>query len=236
MEIIREFNDDVVDALMNERGYGLVSVNMNGEVVSKRNYAKSTNLGVVIHAIVDMKSRSIDLSMVELKYCVQLQTSRFDFFHPQFERYEKIIYIYSHACLSAGNVFEKADALPSISNELFKIAIPPLPTNPPPAEKPTKKTIEERKRDFWMEVAPIAKQKGLTKEFTMEFYSYWTEHGPNDKTFRKEREKPFDISKRLATFVRNEKKWNKDKIVEKAEKQDKALTERKQNAKHKDLF
>jgi hypothetical protein len=42
-----------------------------------------------------------------------------------------------------------------------------------------------------------------------DFYAYWTEHGEHDKKFRSEKEKSFSIERRLETWKRNEKTFNK---------------------------
>lgn len=66
--------------------------------------------------------------------------------------------------------------------------------------------IEHRKERFMYEVA---KFKGnFTSEMLRDFYDYWTEHGPNDRKFRMEKEKSFDISKRLARWFKNYKASN----------------------------
>lgn len=41
------------------------------------------------------------------------------------------------------------------------------------------------------------------KEMMNEFFAYWTEHGPNDKKMRYEKEKSFDASLRLQRWNRN---------------------------------
>ena len=41
------------------------------------------------------------------------------------------------------------------------------------------------------------------------FISYWTEQKPNGKQMRFEGEKYFDIKRRLSTWIKNDKNWNK---------------------------
>ncbi len=43
------------------------------------------------------------------------------------------------------------------------------------------------------------------------FISYWTERGIEEKKMRYEKEKSFDIFRRLATWKKNQKEWQKDK-------------------------
>lgn len=269
MEIIKRFDEEEVERIMEERGYDKVSVNMNGDIISSINFVKSTDLNVGLHAQVHMKSHTIEITMVQLKFMCHLRTGFFDFFHPQFEKYEKIIYLYSEACLGLDDVFQRAEAMPAVTavvpGQPPKLILSASLTKPEEGSieydgnhlyltkdgvrttyvklqvdkdtiKKVKKTIEERKKTFWMELMPIAKQKGLSKEFALDFYRYWTEHGPNDKTFRKELQQKFDISRRMDTFVRNDRKWSKTFKDHKAEKQDAALTVTKEMPNHKDLF
>jgi len=214
MEIIKTLNAEKADEIMNERGYGRVSTIRRGEEEDLC-YAKTVDIGVCLHATVDVKRMNMSLEMVELKYFANISMKRFDFFHKDFEKIEKILYLYSRVCKDIDpHIFDLVAEMDPIANKLpdgslIPLNLPGSPPPPTPEEKPKKekKTIKERKMDFWLQIAPIAKQKGLTKEFTMDFFSYWSEHGPNDKTFRREREKVFDISRRLDTFVKNEKKW-----------------------------
>lgn len=68
--------------------------------------------------------------------------------------------------------------------------------------------LEERKDKFMYEVA---KFKGeYPDDMLREFYDYWTEHGTNDRKFRKEKEKSFDVGKRLARWFKNYKPSKKN--------------------------
>lgn len=70
--------------------------------------------------------------------------------------------------------------------------------------KKEKKTIEERKSEFHFKLSCYAE---LDKT-SLEFFEYWTEHGENDKKMRFEKEKSFDIKKRLERWNRNQKTFN----------------------------
>jgi len=74
-----------------------------------------------------------------------------------------------------------------------------------------KESIEERKLKFASLLSPFVGTgpNQYTREFVKDFYDYWTEHGPNDKKFRREKQTSFDISRRLGTFKKNEIKFNK---------------------------
>lgn len=54
-----------------------------------------------------------------------------------------------------------------------------------------------------LEVRRILNQNQL-----MDFIEYWTEKNPNGRKMRFEKEKTFDISKRLKRWKRNDEKWN----------------------------
>lgn len=76
------------------------------------------------------------------------------------------------------------------------------------APKILKINLEERKDKFMYEVA---KFKGeYPDDMLREFYDYWTEHGTNDRKFRKEKEKSFDVGKRLARWFKNYKPSKKN--------------------------
>lgn len=70
-------------------------------------------------------------------------------------------------------------------------------------KNPPKKTIEERKRDFWRGVCNVPGE--FTDALVLGFYEYWTEHSEGAKKMRFEKEKVFDIKKRLDRWKRNQK-------------------------------
>jgi hypothetical protein len=74
----------------------------------------------------------------------------------------------------------------------------------------SKKDINQRKLEFAESLKPFVGtgENQYTRDFVKEFYDYWSEHGPNDKKFRKEKQTSFDISRRLKTFFQNSKKFN----------------------------
>lgn len=51
----------------------------------------------------------------------------------------------------------------------------------------------------------------LTKSVLKEFIDYWTEHGPRDKKMRFEKERSWDIIKRIARWLKNEQKHHAKK-------------------------
>ena len=68
-----------------------------------------------------------------------------------------------------------------------------------------KKTIEDRKREFYNSLTPYEEIYG--NEMLRDFYDYWSEHSPNQKKFRMEKEKAFDIERRLKTWKANDEKF-----------------------------
>lgn len=75
------------------------------------------------------------------------------------------------------------------------------------ARKLASLSLEERKENFYNSLFPYLEQYG--KEILREFYEYWTESNHNGNKLRWEMEKTFEISKRLATWKKNETKWNR---------------------------
>lgn len=67
------------------------------------------------------------------------------------------------------------------------------------------KSIEERKSDF-VEILRTHIEN-YPRELLNNFFEYWTEHGPNDKKMRFEKQTSFDISRRLKTWSNNESKF-----------------------------
>jgi hypothetical protein len=67
--------------------------------------------------------------------------------------------------------------------------------------------IDDRKRSFYNLLRDYVKE--YSKGMLREFYEYWTEHGPKDRKMRYEKEKSFDVSRRLKTWSANQKKFNK---------------------------
>jgi len=73
------------------------------------------------------------------------------------------------------------------------------------------KTIEDRKHEFRQRVDEIVGQPFCFDKTHVEFFEYWTEIGDNQKKMRFEKEKVFDIKKRLERWKRNQKNFNNGK-------------------------
>lgn len=68
-----------------------------------------------------------------------------------------------------------------------------------------KATIERRKEKFRIELNKFSSQ--YEPKMLIEFFEYWTEHGINDRKMRFEKEKSFGLSRRLATWKRNQERY-----------------------------
>lgn len=70
-------------------------------------------------------------------------------------------------------------------------------------DKNVKNDIKERKAEF---KKLLAKYKDVyVLEMIKDFYEYWTEHSPNDKKLRFEKQTSFDVNRRLKTWLKNSK-------------------------------
>lgn len=84
-----------------------------------------------------------------------------------------------------------------------------------PKKLTIKKSIEERKQDFIESIRPF---KLLYPESMLnDFYLYWSEHGKNDRKFRMEKEKSFNVELRLKTWHKRSKQFNQEKPLTLAE-------------------
>lgn len=70
--------------------------------------------------------------------------------------------------------------------------------------------LEKRKHAFGEKLIPYIEQYGKT--LIREFFDYWTEHNENGKKMRFEKEKTFEISRRLARWSKNNSINNKSSI------------------------
>ncbi len=72
----------------------------------------------------------------------------------------------------------------------------------------TKLNIEERKRNFYDSL--MTYEKDYPKKMIEDFFGYWSEHGAKDKKMRYEKEKSYDIKRRLQRWYnRNPKQYDK---------------------------
>ena len=73
----------------------------------------------------------------------------------------------------------------------------------------TKKSIDDRKAVFKKTLHPFLAEYG--KGFLNDFFSYWTEKNPRGLKMRFEKEKTFDVARRLGTWKANNEKWAKQR-------------------------
>lgn len=72
-------------------------------------------------------------------------------------------------------------------------------TGDTPSDTPNE-ALETRKHAFGEKLIPYIEQYGKT--LIREFFDFWTEHNENGKKMRFEKEKTFEISKRLARWIK----------------------------------
>lgn len=78
-------------------------------------------------------------------------------------------------------------------------------------DKDKKKSIIERKQVFLSQITGVNNESIiLESKFLNDFLSYWTEHGPNDKKMRYEKQTSFDPSRRMNTWKTNIEKFKKN--------------------------
>ena len=73
-------------------------------------------------------------------------------------------------------------------------------TGDTPSDTPNE-ALETRKHAFGEKLIPYMEQYG--KALIREFFDYWTEHNENGRKMRFEKEKTFEISRRLARWSKN---------------------------------
>lgn len=91
-----------------------------------------------------------------------------------------------------------------------------------------KDTKSERADRFGLNVASIGLDLGWPPEKLGEFVEYWCdgENNPRARKMRFEKQKTFDIKRRLTTWAKNEKEWSKSKNQKKEDEQVKRFKER----------
>jgi hypothetical protein len=79
------------------------------------------------------------------------------------------------------------------------------------------KDINTRKREFYNSLIPFL--DFYSKDMLKDFFEYWSEHGENDKKFRKEKEKSFNLELRLKTWFKRSKEFKEKNVAPKKEKE-----------------
>jgi hypothetical protein len=83
-------------------------------------------------------------------------------------------------------------------------------------EEEIKEILDKKKKDFVEAMKPH--KQNYTSQMLNDFYDYWTETKPNSKLIRWEREKAFDMSRRLDYWSRNDGKFGTTKQLQKVDK------------------
>jgi len=72
-----------------------------------------------------------------------------------------------------------------------------------PVQKRIEISKEDRMSNFYNAVAVHGKSQNMSKDEMRKFYDYWSESGENEKKMRFEKEKTFDIKKRIVRWMQN---------------------------------
>lgn len=72
------------------------------------------------------------------------------------------------------------------------------------------RSIEDRKNDFWQNLSSSFIDQ-YEVNLLKDFFEYWTEASPRARKMRFEKEKAFDVSRRLKTWVRNQQRFGRTK-------------------------
>ena len=74
------------------------------------------------------------------------------------------------------------------------------------------KTIEQRELNFYKSLVPFLDK--YSRIMVREFFNYWTEKNQGGRKMRFEKEKTFDLARRLARWANNDKRWNTNKVIQ----------------------
>ena len=78
-------------------------------------------------------------------------------------------------------------------------------------DKDKDKDIDKRQDKFIEKVNNIIKEKKYSNDETDNFVGFWTERNTSNTKMRFELQQTFDIGRRLATWVKNNKEWKINK-------------------------
>src|SRR5580692_6282190 len=203
--------------IMETRGYTHTADNHSKNVLFFLKTFDSKKLH--LHATITLATHLIDLDTVgNLDLGVTLYCDSIDIKNPKFEEFEKKLLNYLYLCLYGNKPVytmegNSNDELPSKS-KTDGGQLPVGGAEEGKGKPSTKPSIEDRKKKFWEEVKGVAKQKGYPKDLAVEFYTYWTETNKSGTRYRRENEEYFDIPKRFATWIKNDKRWAKETFIE----------------------
>jgi hypothetical protein len=212
-----------VRELMTNRGYKETAQGLNGESLF---FLKKIDEVITVHALVTVRRLNVELDILgTLGMNVRLATNPILVDTNCFDKTEEELIRYGHICMGSDSG-KLEQPVPGAVEETPKTKV----------EKP----ISERKKDLWELIRQEGKLKGYDKEMCQEFFLHWTAMNPGAKKFKREFEKIFDVPRRLATWLRNDQKWNKPyqaREEKKAQIQNSELAQvGTKHIKHSDLF
>src|SRR5271155_3976258 len=201
--------------LMKERGYNHTATNRAGTMLF---FLKQRDPKIHIHATVFIELQKVDLDNTALlslgvtMYCESVPLDS-----KKFEDFENTLYNYTYLCVygqhcdsiqESGRSGNDRMVQPDGSEGQSKTSGGGKSTGGVEKGKgKPSKPIKERKSEFWELIKQHGKEKGYEKDMCVAFYNYWKEMNPGGKKMRFEMEKIFDISRRLSTWLQNDKKW-----------------------------
>lgn len=210
-------------AVMKEKGYNWTASGGNGNTLF---FLKKIDQRMDVHGMVYLKRNIVVLDIIGMmEYGISVRSMELPLDTNLFEKTENEL-------IAIIRIYRQEDVHSAI----------PVPQETLKPQK-IEVTLEDRKKEFWDRIREAGKPKGYEKEMCLEFRDYWMEMNENGKKMRFEMEKVFDVSRRLATWLKHDKEWSKryEKIQsfqdQKAEVQNKELeTAGKKVINRKDLF
>ena len=175
---------------------------------------KVDTTGLTLHAMVYLNRNSVTLDILgELDYGISLRSMDMPLDSTLFDKSEESLLTYINLLLH-GVLKEKKEKV--------------------------EKSLDDRKTELWDEIREVAKKKNYEKEMCLLFYKYWTAKNGGGKLMEFEKERTFDVGRRLTTWLMNDKKWKaryESREEKKAEQQNRELAETgTKHIKHSDLF
>jgi len=254
MKDIKIYDAKEAIELMESRGYKNTATNSNKNILF---FLKQRGDDIHIHATVVLDTQKVDLDNTGLldlgvtMYCESIPLG-----YETFKDFEEKLYNYTYLCIYGNKPIRSVEdnskngfhfKTSNGGSETFHTNIDAIAIIDPGSVggdeqgkgKPsTKPSIKERKLSFWEEVKGVAKQKGYPKDLAIEFYTYWSETNKSNTSFRREKENFFDIPKRFATWIKNDRKWSNKTFTENSNEmqEQEVKTTNKNIKKHKDLF
>lgn len=94
----------------------------------------------------------------------------------------------------------------------FTQTVETIPYNNTNSNTNNKKDINTRKKIFYDEIKQFLSE--YPKDMLRDFYDYWSESNSTGTKFKKELQQTFELKRRLATWAKNDKNFNKKTSIE----------------------